>query len=88
MAKQFQRLWESKLALSHYFNHWLIYKRSAVPEMGDRLATIVMGRKLGAAAPLLGGENRRSEPKQLQGTSTDMEWPVIASLIIALEGNG
>jgi len=31
-----------------------IYKCSAVAEMGDRLATIDMGRKLGAAVPLWG----------------------------------
>jgi len=30
-------------------------KSSAVAEMGDRLATIGMGRKLGAAVPLSGG---------------------------------
>jgi len=31
------------------------YKTSAVAEMGDRLATIDMGRKEGAAVPLSGG---------------------------------
>jgi len=38
------------------FPSWLIhrhYKSSAVAEMGDRLATIDMGRKLGAACPFL-----------------------------------
>ena len=33
----------------------VVDKCSAVAEMGDRLATIVMGRKLGAVAPFLGG---------------------------------
>jgi len=32
------------------------YKSSAVAEMGDRLATIDMGRKVGAAVPLSVGE--------------------------------
>jgi len=31
------------------------YKSSVVAEMGDRLATIDMGRKVGAAVPLFGG---------------------------------
>jgi len=60
-------------------------KCSAVGDMGDRLATINMGRKVWAAVPLLEkGEGRKQ--KQLPGTSTDVEWPVIASLIITLEG--
>jgi len=32
-----------------------LYKSSASAEMGDRLATIDMGRKLGAAVPLWRG---------------------------------
>ena len=31
------------------------------------------------------GGTEGQKPKQLQGTSTDMEWPVIASLLITLE---
>jgi len=33
-----------------------LYKSSAVAEMGDRLATIDMGRKVGGAVPLSVGE--------------------------------
>jgi len=33
-----------------------LYKYSAVAEMGDRLATVDMGRKLGEAVPILDGE--------------------------------
>jgi len=37
--------------------------------------------------PLLGDRRRPEvEAKQLEGTNTDMEWHVIASLIITLEG--
>jgi len=53
--------------------------------MGDRLATIDMGQKVGGcSAPFLGIEGRK--PKQLQGTSIDVEWPVIASVMITSEG--
>ena len=42
------------------------YKSSAIAEMGDRLATIDMGRKVGAAVPLsLGGA----------GSRTNTMWP-------------
>jgi len=34
---------------------WRKYKSLAVAEMGDRLATIDMGRKLGAVPPFGGG---------------------------------
>ena len=64
------------------------YKCSAVAEMGDGLATIDMGRKVGGScAPFLAGEIGGRKPKQLQHTRTDMQWPVIASPIITLEGN-
>ena len=61
------------------------YKCSAVADMGDRLDSIDMGRKVGGcSAPFWGiGEGRK--PKQLQGTSTDVEWPIITSLIITSE---
>jgi len=55
-------------------------KCSAVAEMGDRLATIDMGRNSRLLCPFLGIQNVGSR-SQLQGTSTDVEWPVIASLI-------
>ena len=58
--------------------HAICNKSSIVAEMGDRLATID-GRKSRGI-----GEGRK--PKQLQGTSTDVEWPFIASLMISLEG--
>jgi len=54
--------------------------------MTDRLATVDMDRKVGAAVPLFWGIAEGRKPKQLQGTSTGMEWPVIASLTITLEG--
>ena len=37
------------------------YKSSAVAEMGDRLATIDMGRQVGTAVPLYVGELSRSD---------------------------
>jgi len=52
--------------------------------MGDHLATIDGPKSRGLLCPFL-GNRRKSEPKQLQGTSTDVEWPVIASLIIIVE---
>jgi len=55
--------------------------------MRNRFATTDMGRKLGAAVPLFGGIGEGRKQRQLHGTSTDVEWPVIASLIITLEGN-
>jgi len=54
--------------------------------MDDRLATIDMRRKVGCCCtPFFGGRGigEGRELKQLQGTSTDVAWPVIASL----EGN-
>jgi len=63
-----------------------VLSRLAVAEMGDRFATIDMGRKVaGCCAHFFGremgiGEGRK--PKQLQGPRTDVEWPVIASLTI------
>jgi len=58
---------------------------AAAAEVGGRLVTVDMGRKVrGCCAPFWGiGEGRK--PKQ-QGASTDVEWLVIASLIITLEG--
>jgi len=55
--------------------------------MGDRLATTDVGRKVGATVPLFGGKGEGRKPKQLQGTSTDVEWPITASLLITSEGN-
>jgi len=43
--------------------------------MGDRLATVDMGRKS------RGGTGEGCKLKQLQGTTTDVEWPFTASLI-------
>jgi len=54
--------------------------------MVDHLFTIDMGRKLEAALPPFWGKGEGQKPKQLQGTSTDVEWPVIGSLILTLEG--
>jgi len=54
--------------------------------MDNRLATTDMGRKVGAAVPLFEAIGEGQKPKKLQGTSTDVEWPVIAALIITLEG--
>ena len=54
--------------------------------MGDRLATIDMCRKVGAAVPIFRGIGEGRKAKQLQDTSTDVERPIIASLIITLEG--
>jgi len=57
-------------------------KCSAVAELGDRLATIDMGRKVGGcSSPFLGAIGEGRKPKQLQGTSTD----VIASRVITLD---
>jgi len=54
--------------------------------MGDRLATIDMGQKVGGCCAFLGkGEGRKM--KQQQGTNTNVEQPVIASLTITLHGN-
>jgi len=47
--------------------------------MGDRLATIDMGRKVGDVPLFGGGIGEGRKPKQLHGTSTDVEWPVTAS---------
>ena len=52
-------------------------RSSAVAEMGDRLATIDMGQKVGSCSARFGSIGEGREPKQLQGTSTDMEQPVI-----------
>jgi len=41
--------------LFHVFVQRISIKNSAVADMGDRLATIDMGRKVGAAVPPLGG---------------------------------
>ena len=41
--------------------------------MGDRFATTDMGQKGGAAMSFFGGIWEVPKPKQLQGTSTDME---------------
>ena len=63
-------------------------KCSAVADMGDHLATIDMHgpKSRGAAVPLFGGIVEGRKLKQLQNTSTDVERPVTASLIITLEG--
>jgi len=67
----------------------LLYKCSAVAEMGDRVATIDTGRKVRAAVPLFrGGIGEGRNPKQRQGTSSTLtsrhsrgiESPGIASL--------
>jgi len=54
--------------------------------MGDRLATIDKGRKVGGCCAPIWGTGEDWKPKQLYGTSTDVEWLVIASLIITLRG--
>jgi len=64
-----------------YLPRQLNYKCSAAAEMGDRLATIHIGRKVGATVPLFWGIGEGRNPKQLQDTSSDVEWPVLASLI-------
>jgi len=44
------------LTFFYFYNVFFIFnKNSAVDEMGDRLATIDMGRKEGAAVPISGG---------------------------------
>jgi len=49
-----------------------------VAEMGDHLAMVDMGWKVGAAVPLFGGIGEGPKPsKQVQDTSTDLEWAVI-----------
>jgi len=45
---------------------WFLNKSSAVAEMGDRLATIDMGRKLGGAVSLMGGA----------GSPSNTMWPM------------
>ena len=54
--KVFARI-ENEQATASYASLLLLYKCSAVAEMGDRLVTIDMGRKLGAGAvpPFLEG---------------------------------
>jgi len=60
-------------------------KCSAVAEMGDRFTTKDMGQKAGGCCGPFWGIGG-GKPKLLQGTSTDVKWPVIASLIITLDG--
>ena len=61
-------------------------KYSAVAKIGDRLAAIDLGRKVGGLlCPFFGGMEEGQKPTHLQGTSTDVEWPVIASIIITLD---
>jgi len=56
--------------------------------MGDRLATINMGRKVGGCcAPFFLGGDRRSKAEATAEHKHLREWPVIASLIITLEGS-
>jgi len=50
--------------------------------MDDRLTTIDISRKVGGGLCPFSWGIGDWKPKQLQGTSTDLEWPVIASLII------
>ena len=45
----------NSLHYRHFTLHHIMYKGSTVAEMGDRLARIDMGRKVGAVVPLLGG---------------------------------
>ena len=61
----------SKFALRPH--HDRLYKCSAVAEMGDRLATIDMGRKelQGSAVPLSGG-NQSSGDKHRYGTEESL----------------
>jgi len=54
--------------------------------MGDHLATIDVPKNKGLLCPLYGEGIEGRKLKQLQGTSTDVKWLVIASLIITLEG--
>jgi len=61
-------------------------KSSAVAETGDRLATVDMGRKVWSCCASFWGIGEGQKPKQLQCTSTEVEWPVMVSLIITLEG--
>jgi len=74
----------------HWFTKGLFIsgynKCSAVAEMGDHLATIDMGRKVWGCCVPFGCIEEGRKPKQLRGTSTDMEWPIVAALIITLEG--
>jgi len=75
--------------LTALYPEWSVWtstrnKCSAVAEMSDHLATIDMGRKVGRGCCAGIGEGRK--PKQLQGTSTDVEWPMIPSPLITLEG--
>ena len=53
-----------------------------IAEMGDRLATIDKGQKVGGLLSAFFGEaiGEDRKPKQLQGTSTDVELPGIAFL--------
>jgi len=60
-------------------------KCPAIAVMGDRLATIDMDRRVqGLLCPFFGGREGR-KPKQLQSRSTDVDWPVIAIIIITLQ---
>jgi len=53
-----------------------------LPVHRDQLQAQRSALSMGKPLPFLGGR----KPNQLQGTSTDVEWPVITSLIITLEG--
>ena len=50
------------------------------------MATIDVPKNKGLLCPLYGEGIEGRKLKQLQGTSTDVKWLVIASLIITLEG--
>ena len=75
------------LELHTYTGCDIINESSAVVEMVRRLAAIDMGRKVGGCCAPIWATGEDWKPKQLHGTSTDVESLVIASLIITLEGN-
>jgi len=51
----------------------VLYKCAAASEMGDSLAIIDMGWKVGGCCALLGGTGEGRKLKQMQGKSIDME---------------
>ena len=72
----------SRNGLQHRIN---TNKCSAVAEMGDRLATIDMGQKVGGFSALFSRGQEKVGSRSNCGAQA-LEWPIIASLIITLEG--
>jgi len=68
--------------------HTLIsYQSSAVAEMGDRLSTLDVGRKVGAAVPLLGGGAGSPSNTMWPGSRPTPSYQVASSFIQPFDYN-